>query len=729
MKHLLNLIFCISILLPKFILADASFEGKQSGIDRTGLELFGAQVETLAIDSSGRVYLGARAPNGIFCLESGSSEWSGPPSGSDIGQVAGVAVGASAGTAYVIGGISLFKTTDGCATWSELTGSSGESQGNNYGFQIEFGHGALLVENRDGTIDRSTDNGSNFSKITVLNGATDIVDIAASPTTDKFFALVKVDEVTTLYSSSDAGQSWSATSKSGDYVDVEIDPNNANNLALATSTGDVELSLNEGGSFSTLSAPGTSKTFLKFINSRLYKGNAYSDDYSSWSSLDSTNSGADIISPVVADPSDSNTLFVGTELGLGKSSNGGTSFVDVLDGLYAVKVHDIAQSSDKQTVYLATAQGLAKTTNFLASTGATWTFPVTIDPSNPFRSVFAIAIDRNDETKVYSGLGNGELYLSSDSASTWTAATVSASTPGDVSDIEQTESGLLYAAHASGDGNSGGVLKSSDGGSTWSDISTSAFDIDTNTLASVGETVFAGTGSDVDLTNSENGIYKYDGSSWTKVSGITDGQLIMALVSVGSTLIGASAADSDEAGGVFRSSDSGSTWSEVTSKGLREDGGWYRTLAVDPENTDIIYVAHGRPSGTAEIYYSVDQGKTWALLYTGLTDEVPEVMLVDALTVGSGVGATEFDVSSGVKLSAKSKGNKLTCTLKDGKTGLANAKLVMEKKKKKIYVRSGKSKTSKNSGKAIFTVKKAGTYRCSFLTKKSKTKKFKVTTK
>lgn len=722
-------IAAISILSSASAYADASFEGTQNGLVRNSFDLYGGAPSDVAIDSSGRVYVSMNASNGAFCLEKGASEWTDPPAGTDLGAVQAIALGSSAGTAFVIGGTSLFRTTDGCATWTELTGSSGSSDGNDYGFEIAFGHNTLLVEARDGTLDRSTDNGDSFTNVTVTNGAQRVVALAVSPTSGEFYALVSTGgNDRSLFKSTDSGQTWGDAGKTGSYADVAVDAQDADRIALSTTSGGVELSTNGGSSWNTLSPPDTSKSRVTFINGRLYKGDAYTDDLSNWSLLGESSGGADIVAPVAGHPSDSNILYVGTELGVARSSNGGASFGDANTGIFAVSVQDIAQEADKNTVYLATEQGLAKTTNFLAEGGPTWTFPVQISSTRAYQGVYSIHIDQSDSSRLYAALLGGELYFSADAGSTWTEATVSDINGADVPDIAQTQDGTLYAAFRSRESNTGGVLRSTDSGVNWTIVSTGSVDIDCNSIAVIGNTIFVGAGDDQDLSNTASGIYSYDGSTWTKLSGAVDGQLVLAIVSVGNVLIAASGPDSDQSGGVFRSSDAGATWTEVTSRGLRTDGGWYRTLAVDPENTDIIYVAHGRPAGSAEIYYSQDRGVTWALLYEGLIDEVPAAMLVDDLTVGSGVGFTGITIGSSVRFNARVVNNSLQCTLNSDEGKLANQKVSLQVKKKRRgqFLRK-RTRSTSVKGKATFSLRnipRGAAVRCNFLRETSRARKY-----
>jgi photosystem II stability/assembly factor-like uncharacterized protein len=723
-KKFILIILALFCSLPGTAKPEASFEGTQNGILRNSFELFGAQIEDVAVDSSGRVYAAANAPNGIFCLENGSTTWTDPPAGSDLGNIRNIALGSTAGTAFVVGGIQAFRTTDGCQTWTQLKGT--KEGHDDFGFQISYGHGTLLIQNRDGTLDRSTDNGATFTRITVVSGAQEITGIAASPTSGEFYAFVKKDNLVTLYRSTNSGADWTPTGKSGDYVYVAVDPENSLRVAITTGQGDVELSTDGGNSFQIINAPASSKRKLVFNHGRIYKGNVYTDDAVHWSLLNKTLTGADIMGPVAGLTTDASILYAATTLGIGKSTDTGSTFTDSINGMYAVGVHDIAQAADKNIVFLGTEQGLAKTTTFLAESGPTWTLPVIVNPNHPYTAIYSIHIDNSDQNRIYVGTSNGEIYYSSDAGINWTAATVESNLDAEISAIAETSDGTLYAAYsARGPVARGGVLRSSDKGVNWAVISTSHVDINCNTILAVDNTIFVGAGNDQDQNNSANGMYRFDGTTWSKVILPADGQLIMSIASSGNVLLAASAADSDQNGSVFRSKDKGITWTDVTAKGLRTGGGWYRTLAVDFKNPDIIYAAHGRPAGTAEMYYSQDRGENWSLLYTGLIDEVPEVMLVDGLTVGSGVGFTGIAPRKSVNVKVLINKRNALCTLTDAGNFLRSQQVSLEIKKGPVFTRF-QTKTTSEKGKVTFNLKKVKSgakVRARFLTEVSKTKK------
>ena len=377
------------------------------------------------------------------------------------------------------------------------------------------------------------------------------------------------------------------------------------------------------------------------------------------------------------------------------------------------------QSADKNTVYLATRQGLAKTVNFLAEEPS-WTFPVPLGVVDSSKECYAVHIDSRDANVIYIGTIGGNIYRSPDAGGTWTE--VSPQSGADLLDFEQAPDGTLYAAYGERGQAVGGVYASSDG-IVWNDISAPAFDAYANTLAMVGSTLFVGVGND---QQSEGlGIWKYADSQWSAASGDVANYVVADLLAIGDVIIAATvAAPGGSSGRVFRSPDAGVTWKDVTTGGLLADNAFYRTLAVNPEDTNLVYVAHGNPAGAVKIYKSGDKGLTWNEIYSGLVDEVPQAMLVDGLLAGFNTGLFGL-AQSKASLRLAYVRPTLRCTLKVNSRALTSQYILIEKKapRKRIWSRAARARTN-SRGVVTYSAKKlaAGTLlRCNWAGQKSAT--------
>lgn len=756
MKKISAVLFIFSAIIfsfPTALHADSAFEGTQDTVSRTGFTFFGGQVSALAVGSTGTVYGGFNSPSGVFCSTDGAASWSSPAKGTDLGNIAALTLDRATGTVYVVGGIKVFKSTDTCLNWTEITNTAGFSD---YAFAIVYAHSTLLVAARNGTVGRSTDNGATpLQSVTIDPSATYTQALAASPTAGEFYALVTIGSSKTLFKSTDSGVTWVSLNKSGSYRYVAVDPNDANHIILGAD-GDAERSTDGGMNWNTIDfqPPGIGRPGQydpRFVNDRVYLGNLWTDDFATWHST--TQDATYDTVPLgffTADPSNPAVFYASTNLGVAKSTDGGATFTDQVNGIRGVQINQISQTSDKNTVYIATGQGLARSVNFLAAGGPTWTFP--FNPSAFSNSTLtSVLIDKNDQNVIYVGGASASIYRSVDNGSTWTKVYEDQLAGGrNVLDFEQTADGTLYAAVALSALASGYVLKSSDG-ITWTDNSSAFFQGHVRTLTSIGNVVFAGLGEDQDVgTAAQRGIWKYDGTSWTQVSGIPTDLIINDIKAAGNTIIAGSQTTSTNGdptlanGSVLRSTDGGSTFSDVTANGLRTNAGFYRTVAFDPTNTNIVYAAHGRPAGFSEIYRSSDQGLSWSLIYTGLTDEVPSAMLVDDLITGYQTGAYQIKQDR-VKITSKLialtkkvqfkvtapdrtplKGKQVVVLVKaKPRSGRATANRAASFKKLKIGTTGS---TGKNSGVVSFSlknVKKGSQIYCTVIGQKSKTATYK----
>jgi photosystem II stability/assembly factor-like uncharacterized protein len=276
--------------------------------------------------------------------------------------------------------------------------------------------------------------------------------------------------------------------------------------------------------------------------------------------------------------------------------------------------------------------GLWKTVN----AGRTW---MPVFDSQPVASIGALAVAPSNPDVVYVGSGESSLrdsvgygngvYKSIDAGKTWTHVGLAdtqhigkvAVDPKNPNVVFVAAIGHFYGAHPER-----GVYRSKDGGSTWQKVlykNDSIGAIDVAIDPSNSQVVYAS------LWNTRRPPWYVYGPSNGPGGGIfksTDGgatwnQLTKGLPSEGVGRSGLAISPSNpkivyavidaKEGGLFRSNDAGATWTKTTGDTRVWGRGWYfEKVAVDPRNPDVVDVPN------VGIQRSTDGGKTfstWAM--------------------------------------------------------------------------------------------------------------------
>ena len=218
--------------------------------------------------------------------------------------------------------------------------------------------------------------------------------------------------------------------------------------------------------------------------------------------------------------------------------------------------------------------------------------------------VAAIAVDPSNPAHVLVGAANGGIWASTDRGATWTSRTDHAATTavGAVT-FDPSNTNTVYCG--TGEANwwsylGAGILRSTDGGTTWAQLCTAPF---------VGQgfydlVVDHGNGQHL-LAAAVNGLYvSTDGGvTWTSRRGARTWAISMAPIGGPSAEILAACSD-----GVFSSSDGGTTWTAVALPG--SPGAFDRlSVALAPSNPSVAY-AWGARGATAYLWRRA--GGTWA---------------------------------------------------------------------------------------------------------------------
>jgi len=198
--------------------------------------------------------------------------------------------------------------------------------------------------------------------------------------------------------------------------------------------------------------------------------------------------------------------------------------------------------------------------------------------------------------------------------------------------VDPTDSNTIFLAAAGG-----GVWMTSDGGTTWTPLTDDQPSLGMGAIAvapSNGLKIYAGTGEANNCLDCNHGsgilISNDGGSTWSLATGpgdaFSNGRLTVAHISIDPNdpntayaAINAGGLNGTSGGGtgIYKTADGGITWANTTAS-IDTTFSW-SAVVVDPNNSSIVYAAHGSISkgasnSTNGVYRTVDGGANWFLL-------------------------------------------------------------------------------------------------------------------
>ncbi len=288
------------------------------------------------------------------------------------------------------------------------------------------------------------------------------------------------------------------------------------------------------------------------------------------------------------------TVFVGTDDGVFKSTNSGTSFTfSGLPGEYINKVYN------KAPYVFAYGSGVFRSDD----NGATW---APFEPVIPYGDITDFLVDGN---KVYAATG-GELITSNVFLPNWLP----------VNFVQDIDYNFSICKHNSSlvAGSNRGVFISNDFGLTWSESNTGIIPVSIRALTLLNnDTVFAGA--------SIHGISHYDGTSWNYNGlGLLNSN---HMISEGNDIYSTSEF------GIHKSSDAGQTWEILNNN---SPGGPVISFAAKMTVSDSLVLAGALQNG---ILRSGDFGVSWSTQSTGIAPSLASCVAV----IGNNIIAGTYD--------------------------------------------------------------------------------------
>ncbi len=478
----------------------------------------------------------------------------------------------------------------------------------------------------------TTDNGTSWTAVNSGLNSKHVQSLAASGTN-----LFCGTGDSGVFISTDNGVSWNATNDGLANREVLALTVSGSDLLAMTWDGNndvIYLSTNNGIHWTRLNTPTQSTEMsIALIGTDLFVANSNAGSPlgvyvstnigTTWTKINSGLTDSIVYHLAVS----GTNLFAATESGrVFRWIDSMRSWTFADSGLHSTFVYNLWASGT--SVFTQTADSVFRTTN----NGSIW-LPFTLGPGKD-QIINTTALIGNH---LFAATEVGGIVLSTDDGSSWTPVNTGIrNTP--VSCLALSGKNLFAGSM----GYSIGPFLSTDEGASWSQVNDLLWTAHVRSLAAIGTNILAGIGG-----GDDGSIFRStdDGISWTNVyPGFPDYDIYQAFAAHEGNLFAGSAF-----GSVLRSTDSGRSWAKADTTGLQNFRGGITSFAVLGNNLFAGTVDSG-------IFLSTNNGASWTQINNGLWNTQIRALAVSGTTI---IAATNIlgDDYGGIFISTNNGGS------------------------------------------------------------------------
>ena len=544
----------------------------------------------------------------------------------------------------------LFRSTNGGASWTEVTALSGKNV-----YDIDFTSTGIAYIGTSDSVWKSTDDGANWTQLNLNIGLNDTVHCVTIDPTNEDTIWAGVDDALgnqdkNVLKSVNGGSTWT------DFT-PNMTPMACRGIALDNGIVMAAFGGSFGGGSVWLSEPGSGWQDISTglpanpMNDIVYDGTrfivcggqAFGSQYvgvyayswgGGWTALSDGTWTSLVVNDIEFDPANPATLYAGTRRGVFKSVDGGVNWTFGIGGTDAMVVNAVRLEPGSSTNFFV---GCSSVAIWHSDDGGATILPssVGIGQLNVY-DVDANPLDIDELAIAFQGLNDGGVYTSTNGGLIWTLE--SNLPPTRYGTVQFGPDGTLYAISNGPTSIAPEGLYRRNGDGTWTCLGPDQGTYYESELRCVQfsdvnpDLIFMG-GNDFGVAGWEATVWRSTnaGTDWTKVhESAASNEYVydLAIIRDGTDLV-ISAARKDNGtgwGGAMRSTDGGTTWGNA-STGLASTAAGY-CLSADPVDPQTIYLGDGntQAAGTG-LYVSHDGGKNWAS--TGYTGQHVFDLLVD----------------------------------------------------------------------------------------------------